>query len=136
MKNYLSSLNLAMWVALFVGQVVLCLCILKRRFSRRLRWFSIFIFFTTGKDVFLFALAFWSSYPAYYYAYYAGSYIESALVFVTLIECGRQVLPGLNLPQKERALAWLLVALGAVVIFAALWPLRSVAHEKRIGVGA
>jgi hypothetical protein len=113
MKNYLSSPDLAMWIALFVGQVVLCLCILKKRFSRRLRWFSIFIFFATGKDVFLFALAFWSSYPAYYYAFYAGSYIESVLVFVTLIECGRQVLPGLNLPQKERAFSYLFGALAA-----------------------
>jgi hypothetical protein len=46
------------------------------------------------------------------------------------------VLPGLNLPQKEKALAWLLAALGAVVMFAALWPLRSIAHEKRIEVAA
>jgi hypothetical protein len=136
MKNYISSIDLAMWIALFVGQVILCLCIWKKRFLHRLRWFSILTFFATGKDLLLFVIAFWSSYSTYYYAFYIGNYIESALVFLTLIECGRQVLPGLNLPQKEKALAWLLVALGAVVIFAALWPLRSVAHEKRIGVGA
>ena len=134
MKNYLSSLDLAMWIAFFVGQVVLCLCILKRRFSQRLRWFSIFIFFATGKDAFLFALAFWSSYPAYYYAYYAGSYIESVLVFVTLIECGRRVLPGLNLPQKEQAFSYLFGALAAVLIFVYYWPLNFL--ENRIDVGA
>ncbi|HLK09536.1 MAG TPA: hypothetical protein VKV30_16395 [Candidatus Angelobacter sp.] len=123
-------------MALFVGQVVLCLCIWKKRFLARLRWFSILTFFATAKDLLLFAIAFRTSYSTYYYAFYIGNYIESALVFLTLIECGRQVLPGLNLPQKEKALAWLLTALGAVVIFAALWPMRSVANEKRIEVGA
>jgi hypothetical protein len=136
MKNYISSVDLAMWIALIVGQVVLCLCIWKKRFLCRLRWFSILTFFATGKGLLLFAIAFWASYSTYYYAFYIGNYIESALVFLTLIECGRQVLPGLNLPQKEKALVWLLVALGAVVIFAALWPMRSMANEKRIGVGA
>jgi hypothetical protein len=136
MKNYLSMTDLAMWVALFVGQVVLCLCIWKKRFLNRLRWFSILTFFAAAKDLLLFAIAFWASYSIYYYVFYIGGYIESALVFLTLIECGRQVLPGLNLPQKEKALAWLLAALGAVVIFAALWPMRSIANEKRIEVGA
>ncbi len=136
MKNYISWADLAMWMALFVGQVVLCLCIWKKRFLARLRWFSILTFFATAKDLLLFAIAFRTSYSTYYYAFYIGNYIESALVFLTLIECGRQVLPGLNLPQKEKALAWLLTALGAVVIFAALWPMRSVANEKRIEVGA
>lgn len=46
------------------------------------------------------------------------------------------MLPGLNLPQKEKALGWLLAALGAVVIFAVLWPLPSVVNEKRIEVCA
>jgi hypothetical protein len=136
MKNYISSVDLAMWMALFVGQVVLCLCIWKKRFLARLRWFSILTFFATAKDLLLFAIAFRASYSTYYYAFYIGNYIESALVFLTLIECGRQVLPGLNLPQKEKALAWLLAALGAVVIFATLWPMRSIANEKRIEVGA
>jgi len=136
MKNYISSADLAMWIALFAGQVVLCLCIWKKRFLARLRWFSILTFFATAKDLLFFAIAFRASYSTYYYAFYIGNYIESALVFLTLIECGRQVLPGFNLPQKEKALALLLAALGAVVIFAALWPLRSIAHEKRIEVGA
>src|SRR5262249_31833516 len=38
--------------------------------------------------------------------------------------------------QREKALVWLLVALGGVFIFVVLWPLRSLANEKRIDVGA
>jgi hypothetical protein len=134
MKNYLSITDLAMWIALIAGKLVLCLCILKKRFFSRLPWFSTLVFASGGRSLLLLALAFWSSYPAYYYAFYVGSYIESALIFLTLLECGRQVLPGLNLPQKEKALAWLLVSLGTVVIFASCWPLNSV--ENRIEVGA
>jgi hypothetical protein len=136
MKNYLSTTDLAMWIALVAGEVALCLCLLKKRFFNRLRWFSAFVFASTAGDLTLFAIAFWFSYRAYYYAFYTSGYINSILAFLTLIECGRQVLPGLNLPQKEKALAWLLAALGAVVIFAALWPLRSIGNEKRIEVGA
>jgi hypothetical protein len=136
MKNYLSITDLAMWIALIAGKVVLCLCILKKHFFSRLPWFSALIFAYSLKSLLLFAIAFRASYSTYYYVFYIGSYIESALVFLALIECGRQVLPGLNLPQKERALAWLLAALGAVAIFAALWPMRSIANEKRIEVGA
>src|SRR5262249_40163621 len=88
----------------------------------------------TVKDLLLFAIAFWTSYSTYYYAFYIGSYLESALVFITLFECGRQVLPGLNLPEKEKALAWLLASFGIVVIFAFCWPLNFL--ENRIEVGA
>lgn len=136
MKNYLSTTDLAMWIVLIASKVVLCLCILKKRFLSRLPWFSALIFASSVKSLMLLAIAFWASYSTYYYVFYIGGYIESALVFLTLIECGRQVLPGINLPQKEKALAWLFAALGAVVIFAALWPLRSIANEKRIEVGA
>ena len=104
MKNYLSSADLAMWIALIAGKLVLCLCILKKHFFSRLPWFSALIFASSIKSLLLLALAFWASYSAYYYAFYISSYIESALMFLTLIECGRQVLPGLNLPQKEKAL--------------------------------
>src|SRR4051794_41087717 len=100
MKSYLSSPDLAMWIILSASQVVLCLCILKKRFWRRLYWFSMFAFAFTVKDLLLWVLAFWGSYEAYYYAFYASGYVESALAFLTLLECGRQVLPGLNLPQK------------------------------------
>ena len=136
MKNYLSSVDLAMWIALIAGKVVLCLCILKKRFFSRLPWFSALIFFSTVKSLLLYALAFWASYKAYYHTFYIGGYIESSLIFFTLIECGRQVLPGLNLPQKEKAFAWLGAALAAVLIFTALWRLPSVANERRIDVGA
>src|SRR5215467_13487799 len=107
MKNYLISPELAMWLVLIAGKVVLCLCILKKRFFSRLLWFSTLIFASSTASFVLLALAFLSSYRAYYYAFYIGSYIESALALLTIIECGRQVLPGLNLPQKERAFAWL-----------------------------
>ena len=136
MKNYLSTIDLAMWVMLIAGLVVLCLCILKKRFFNRLLWFSAFVFVSTAGQLMLLAIAFWFNYRAYYYAFYISSDIDSILAFLTLIECGRQVLPGLNLPQKEKALSWLLAALGAVVIFAVQWPLPSVIHEKRIEVGA
>jgi hypothetical protein len=136
MKNYLSTVDLAMWMTLIAGEVVLCLCMLKKRFFNRLRWFSVFVFASTAGDLTLFAIAFSFSYRAYYYAFYTSGCINSILAFLTLIECGRQVLPGLNLPQREKAFAWLLAALGAVVIFATQWPLPSVANEKRIEVGA
>jgi hypothetical protein len=135
-KNYLSPADLAMWIALIAGEVVLCLCILKKRFFNRLRWFSVFVFASTAGDLMLFAIAFWFSYPAYYYAFYISGCINSTLAFLTLIECGRQVLPGLKLPQRENALVWLLTAVAAVIIFAILWPLPSIANERRIEVGA
>jgi hypothetical protein len=136
MKNYLSSIDLAMWIALIAGKVVLCLCILKKRFFSRLPWFSALIFFSTVKSLLLYALAFWASYKAYYHTFYIGGYIESSLIFLTLIECGRQVLPGLDLPQKEKAFSWLGAALAAVLIFTVVWPLPSIAQERRIEVGA
>lgn len=136
MKNYLSPADLAMWIALIAGEVVLCLCILKKRFFNRLRWFSVFVFASTAGDLMLFAIAFWFSYPAYYYAFYISGCINSTLAFLTLIECGRQVLPGLKLPQRENALVWLLTAVAAVIIFTILWPLPSIVNERRIEVGA
>jgi len=135
-KNYLSPVDLAMWIMLIAGQVILCLCILKKRFFNRLRWFSVFVLVSTAGDLMLLAIAFWFSYRAYYYAFYISSGIDSTLAFLTLIECGRQVLPGLNLPQKEKALVWLLGALGSVVIFVVQWPLPSIVNERRIEVGA
>ena len=135
MKNYLINPELAMWLVLIAGKVALCLCILKKRFFSRLPWFSAFIFVYSGKSLVLLALAFLSSYRAYYYAFYSGSYIESLLAFFTLIECGRQVLPGLNLPQKEKAFAWLAVSLTAIIAFILVWPLPSVAYERKIEAG-
>ena len=62
MKNYLSTIDLAMWMTLIAGKVVLCLCILKKRFFNRLRWFSAFVLVSTAGDLMLFAIAFWFSY--------------------------------------------------------------------------
>lgn len=136
MKNYLSTVDLAMWVAIIVGKLFLCLCILKKRFYGRLPWFSALIFAYSAKSFLLLALAYWARYATYYYTFYISGYIESALVLLTLIECGRQVLPGLNLPQKEKAFAGLGAALAAVLIFTVVWPLPSIAQERRIEVGA
>jgi hypothetical protein len=136
MKSYLGSTDLAIWVILTASKLVLCLCILKKHFFGRLPLFSALAFFSFVKCCGLFVIAFWANYAAYYYAYYISGYVESALVFLTLIECGRQVLPGLDLPQKEKAFAWLFAALAGVVAFAVLWPLRSIANEKRIEVGS
>lgn len=136
MKNFLSSADLAMWVVLIAGKVILCLCILKKHFIKRLASFSLLVLPSSIKSLILFGIAFWASYATYYRAFYISGYVESALVFLTLLECGRRVLPGLNLPQKENAFLYLLIALGAVVLFVSLWPLRSIAYEKRIDVGA
>ena len=135
MKNYLISTDLAMWLLLIAGKVVLCLCILKKRFFSRLPGFCALIFFSTAKSLGLFVIAFWASYAAYYYTYYIGGYLDSALMFLTLIECGREVLPGLSLPQKEKAFAWLAAALGVVLVFTILWPLPAIGNERRIEVG-
>src|SRR6476619_1473198 len=132
MKSFLRDVNLAMWIILIAGKVVLCVCIVKKRFFGMLPLYSTLTFVATVKSFGLFIIAFRASYASYYYTYYISGYIESALVFLTLIECGRQVLPGLNLPQKEKAFTWLAVALGSVIIFSALWPLRSLNNEKKI----
>jgi hypothetical protein len=136
MKDYISTADLATWIALIVGQIILCLCSLKRRLFRRLPWFSVYVFVSTADSLLLFTLAFLASYATYYHVFYITGRLVSALAFLSLIEFGRQVLPGLNLPQKEKALAGLLAALAAVFMFASLWPLRSIGSEKRIEVGA
>ena len=139
MKNYLSVVDLTIWVILIASKLVLCFCILKKRFTNRLLWFSTLVFASTINSLLLFAIAFWASYATYYRAFYVGEYIESALVFLTLIECGRCVLPGLDLPKKEKAIGLLLGAVAAVCIFAALWPQHpqySLGSEKRVEVAA
>jgi hypothetical protein len=136
MKKYLTSPDLAMWLVLIAGKVVLCLCILKKRFFNRLPWFSIFTFASTARSFALFIIAFWGSYTAYYYTFYISNFVDSALAFCTLVECGSQVLPGLNLPQKEKAFAWLGCVLAAVLTFVLVWPLPSIANERRIVVGS
>jgi hypothetical protein len=134
MKNNLSIGDLAIWVALIASKVILCTIILKKRLFHLMRWFSAYVFASTAKSLLLLAITFLGSYAAYYYVYYAAGYIVSALAFLTLIECGRRVLPGLNLPQREKAGALLLVAIGGIIAFSGLWPLHFV--ENRIELGA
>jgi hypothetical protein len=136
MKDYLSIADLAIWIALMASQVVLCLGILKKRLFRRLPWFSVYVFVCTSESLLLFAVALLTTYATYYHVFYLSSQLVSVMAFLTLMEFGRQVLPGLNLPQKEKALACLLAALGAIVLFVSLWPVRSIANEKRIELGA
>jgi len=134
MKNFLSSADLAIWIALIAGQVILCLFIFKKDVFRRLPWFSAYVLASTVKSLVLLALAFLASYTIYYEAFHITSYIKSALAFLTLIEFARWVLPGLNLPHNKKALAWFLTALAGIAIFTTQWPLRYV--EKRIDVAA
>lgn len=134
MKNFIDTTDLAIWLSLIVGQGVLCLCIFKKNVVRRLPWFSAYAFAFTIKNVLLFALAFLASYTAYYNAFHVSTHVVSALAFLTLVEFGRRVLPGLNLPHNKKAFAWLLIALTGITIFAIQWPLRYV--EKRVDVAA
>ena len=136
MKSYLSTTDLVIWIALITCKLVLCFCILRKALFQRLPYFSVYVFASSVKSLLLFAIAFSASYANYYFIFYVGSKIISVMAFLTLVECGRQVLPGLDLPQKEKALLGLLSALGVVVIFCALWPLRSIANEKKIEVCA
>ena len=94
------------------------------------------MFVSAAESLLLFAIAFLASYTTYYHVFYLTGRLISVLAFLTLIEFARQVLPGLNLPQKEKALLLLFAALGCVVLFASLWPQRSITNEKRIEVGA
>ncbi|HET9365789.1 MAG TPA: hypothetical protein VFP71_12335 [Candidatus Angelobacter sp.] len=134
MKNFLSTIDLTLWLILIVSKLILCLCIFKKHFAKRLLYFSLFIFVSSAKSLLLVAIASWASYNAYYDTFYFGGYLESALGFLTLIECGRQVLPGLDLPKKEKAFAWLGAALAAVFILAIAWPLPSISPERNIEI--
>jgi len=134
MKDYLSHTDLVIWLVLITGRLVLCLLILKKNLYRRMLWFSIYAFASAAESILLIALAFWASYGAYYSVFYVTGHTVSVLAFLTLIECGRRVLPGLNLPQKEKAFGLLFGALATVIVFASLWPMRYV--EKRIDLAA
>ena len=136
MKDYINTADLAIWIVLIACRVTLCLCIIKKHLYARLPWFSVYVLASTIESVLLLAIAFFARYATYYSVFYVTSHTVSVLAFLTLLESGRRVLPGLNLPQREKAIALLSAALAAVVTFAALWPLRSFANEKRIEVGA
>jgi hypothetical protein len=134
MNDYVSKLDLAIWIILIAGRLFLCLCILKKGLFRRMPWFSIYVLASTIESVLLLSITFLFSYTIYYYAFYTTSHLVSLLAFFVLIECGRRVLPGLNLPQKEKAIALLLLSIGVIVAFAGLWPLHFL--ENRVELGA
>ena len=125
MKSYISSVDLAIWIALIAGRLVLCLCILRTRLFKKLPVFSGYILASTFETISLLVIAFTADYATYYSVFYVTGHIVSALAFWTLIECGRRVLPGLNLPKAEKAWGILFAALAAIIAFSALWPLRS-----------
>jgi len=132
MKNFLSRTDLAIWLSMIACKVVLCLCIFKKDLVRRLPWVSAYVFASAIGSLLLLALAFLASYATYYYAFYAISFVESAVAFLTLLEFWRHVLPGFDLPHNKRALGWFLAALAGIAVFSARWPLRYV--ENRIEV--
>lgn len=99
----------------------------------RTPWFSAYVFAYTAKSVLLFITAFQASYVVYYYAFYLSGFAETTLAFLTLVECGGRVLPGLNLPQKEKAFAYLFAALTAVAIFVSIWPIRTIGKRVELG---
>jgi hypothetical protein len=134
MKNFLSRTDLAIWLLVIAGKVVLCLCILKKNLVRRLPWISTYVFTVTIKSLLLLALALLSSYAAYYYTFYATSLVECVAAILTLLEFWRQVLPGFSLPHNKQAMGWFLAVLAGVAIFVVRWPLRYL--ENRIEVAA
>lgn len=136
MKHDLSTADLAIWLLLISSQIVLCVCSLKRGLFRRLPWFSVYVFTSTAESLLLFAIAFLASYSIYYHVFYMAGHVVSATAFLTLLEFGRQVLPGLKLPEREKAIAWLLATLGIVSLFAVFWPLHAVAGEKSMEIAA
>jgi hypothetical protein len=134
MKDFISNIDLALWIALITGQVILCLCIFKKDVLRRLPWFSVYILASTVKSIVFLFLAFFASYAVYYYGFYVVSHLISVLAFLTLIEFARRALPGLDLPRKEKAVVSLVAILSAVFVFVALWPLKYL--ENRIEIGS
>ena len=132
MKNFLSSADLAIWMIMIAGKVVLCLCILNKNLVRRLPWVSAYVFASTIKSLLLLAVAFLVNYTVYYYSFFVANFMLSAIAFLTLLEFWRQVLPGFNLPRNKLALGWFLAALGGVAIFVTAWPVKY--PENRIEV--
>lgn len=132
----LSATDLTIWVILIVSQGVLCLCVLGKGVFRRLPFFATYIFASFAESLLLIATALMASYATYYYTFYWTGRVISVLAFLTLLEFARQVLPGLDLPEKERALTLLLAGIGAIAAFVILWPMHSLGNEKKIEVGA
>jgi hypothetical protein len=134
MKHYLGSVDLAIWLALIAGKIVLCLCIFKKRLYQRMPWFSFYAVTSTVNSSLLLSAAFLTSYTVYYDIFYVAGHIVSLTAFLALIEAGRRVLPGLNLPQKKRAFLLLAASVCGVIAFVISWPLHFI--ENRIELGA
>jgi hypothetical protein len=136
MKDQLGAFDVTIWAALIAAQFVLLLAGIRKRLYRRLPGFSLYVLVSLVDSVLLFAVAFFASYATYYHIFYVAGHIVSAFAFLTLIEFGCQVLPGLDLPRRQEALGCLLLAIASILLFVWLWPIRSLANEKSIEVGA
>src|SRR6476646_7793681 len=134
MNDYVSKIDLAIWLVLIAGRLFLCLSIFRKRLHRKMPWFSLYAMSSTAESIVLLGVGFFFSYSVYYYVFYITSHLVSLAAFLTMIECGGRVLPGLDLPKRERAISFLLVAVAAIVAFVWLWPLRFV--ENRIELAA
>lgn len=134
MNEPLSNLDLAIWLIFAIAEVFLCVCIVRKKIISRLPWFSAYIFAAAGETFLQMALFRWASYAVYYYSFYVTGFVIATLAMLTLVTCGLQVLPGLDLPKKAQARLWLIAVVIAAIMFAAIWPMRYV--ENRIEVGA
>jgi hypothetical protein len=130
----ISTTDLAIWFGLIAGQAVLCAAAIKTRLFHRLPCFSVYVFCSMAESIILLVIASFASYEIYYWVFTITRLLISLLAFLTLVEFGRQVLPGLDLPQKEKALSCLLGTIALVFVFVSTWPLRFI--EKRVEVGA
>lgn len=130
--NYISTTDVAIWIVLIVLQGTLSVSIIKRGLVRRLPWFSVYAFGSLAQNLLLIGLAYVASYPVYYYVFHGTSHLISVLAFLTMVEFGRQVLPDLDLPEKEKAFAWLFAAIAAIVAFTSIWSLRLIADRLEV----
>jgi hypothetical protein len=102
MNKLISTTDLAIWIILIAGRLFLCWSIVRKSLHRKMPWFSLYAASSTLESIVLLGIAFLFSYSVYYYVFYVTSHLVSVTAFLTLIECGRRVLPGLDLPQKEK----------------------------------
>jgi hypothetical protein len=136
MKNQLGAVDVAIWATQIVAQLVLLLSITRRQLYQRLPGFSAYVLVSVLDSILLFVIAFFADYATYYRTFYLAGHVVSAFAFLTLMEFGWQVLPGLELPRKKQALGCLLIAIALILIFVWFWPIHSLGNEKRIEIGA
>lgn len=134
MNDYVNKLDLAIWLVLIAGRLFLCLSVFKKGLHGKMPWFSLYAVSSTVESITLLGIAFFFSYATYYHVFYVTSDLVSLTAFLTLIECGRRVLPGLDLPKRGKAISSLMVAVAAIIAFASFWPLRFI--ENRIELAA